>query len=588
MLIQALADYADTRLRDQMDDPAFERKPVAVELQITNGGEFAGFVPLQQTVMRGKKAVIQAPEREVPRSPVNRNSGAHPLLAFDDAKYLFGPGPWTKQDQEGDHLTKHEAFVELVRVAAAATSDPALQALTKFYDQTAEVAKARDLFDAKITGGILCSILGEGPILDREAVKEYWRGHFDRRSATRNESGGIAMCMISGKVGPIAPTHDKIKGAAKLGGQAAGVAFMSFDKEAFRSYGWDKNENSPVSPERARAYVLALNDLMSGFQKSRVDHAGTGFLYWTRKPVPDDPIAIIENADPKEVRRVLEIREGALSFSDPNDFYLMGVNGNGGRLVVRYWVRNSLEDVLRSVGAWFADLRMADVFKNGEVADPPKFWQILKCLVRDGDPPADRAVNLLRRALHGEPLGRTILASALQRLRVSKKAERLQPVRLGLIRMAVNDQSRNDRTLKEGEHKMNETLDIANDHPAYLCGRLLAVYDGLQYAAQGEVGNTVADRYFSLASTNPVVAFPKIVDLGQKHLRKLRRDNRGAAVAIEREVQQLLGGLSGSDARFPGQLSLENQGRFAIGFHHQRSESLMRAKDRKDKKVETV
>ena len=57
--------------------------------------------------------------------------------------------------------------------------------------------------------------------------------------------------MISGRVGLIAATHDKIKGAASLGGQSAGVALMSFDKAAFRSYGWEKNANSPVSPDRA-------------------------------------------------------------------------------------------------------------------------------------------------------------------------------------------------------------------------------------------------------------------------------------------------------------------------------------------------
>ena len=79
------------------------------------------------------------------------------------------------------------------------------------------------------------------------------------------------MCLISGRIGPIAPTHELDQGRREPGGQPSGVALMSFDKAAFRSYGWDKNANSPVSPERARAYVLALNDLLGGFGKSRVD-----------------------------------------------------------------------------------------------------------------------------------------------------------------------------------------------------------------------------------------------------------------------------------------------------------------------------
>jgi CRISPR-associated protein Csd1 len=564
-----------------MADPAFERKPVAVALEITEAGEFVGFVPLQQTVTRGKKQVTQAPEREAPKSPVNRNSGAHPLLALDDAKYVFGPGAWTKPNQESDHQDKHDAFVSLIVAAADATKDEALDAYKRFFENAEEVRKARDAFDAKLTGGVLLSVIGQGPVIDREAVRDFWREHFDRRSGARNDTGGTAMCMISGKVGPVAPTHEKVKGAAKLGGQAAGVLLMSFDKEAFRSYGWDKNENSPVSPERARAYVLALNDLMSGFQKSRVDHGGVGFLYWTREPVPDDPVAILESADPDEVWRVLQIRRGSLTLSNANDFYLLGVSGNGGRLVVRHWVRNSLEDVLGNVGAWFEDQQIADFFQAGGLAEAPKFWQILRCLTRDGDPPPNQVVELLRRALHGIPIGRAILAGALNRLRVARKKDRFQAVRIGLLRMAVNDQTR-----KEGDTRMSEVLDAGSNQPAYLCGRLLAVYDGLQYAAQGEVGVTVADRYFSLASTNPVIAFPKIIDLGQKHLRKLRRDNRGAAVAIERHVQEILQRLGGEEARFPGQLSLEDQGRFAIGFHHQRAESLSRAKERKEKKGE--
>jgi CRISPR-associated protein Csd1 len=593
VLVQALAAYADSRLRGQMDDPAFERKPVALAVTVTPDGEFAGFLQLQQTVTRGKKTIVQAPEREVPKSPVNRNSGAHPLLAFDDAKYVFGPGPWTKEKQEEDHREKHEAFVKLVRAASAATNDQGLIALRNFYDRPEEVAKAKAAFDPRVTGGILLTLVGEGHVVDREPVRNYWRKHFDQRSTTRNESGGTGMCLISGRVGSIAPTHDKIKGAAGLGGQPAGVALMSFDKDAFCSYGWDKNQNSPVSPERARAYVLALNDLMSGFQKSRVDHAGTGFLYWTRNPASDDPLAMIEQADPGEVRRVVEIRRGSLTLSDPNDFYLVGVSGNGGRLVVRHWSRNSLEDVLRNVGAWFEDLQIADVFKSGEIADPPKLWQILRCLTRDGDPPADRAVQLIRRAIHGTPIGRTILAGALQRLRLLTGSARLEPVRISIIRAAVND-----LIAKQGEMKMSEALDPTAARPPYLCGRLLALYDGLQraahkpeggYAKDGaeggkkEVNMKVSDRYYSLASTNPKIAFPKIILLGRAHLRKLRRDNPGAAINIEREIEAILQHFGGDDPHFQGQLSLEDQGRFAIGFHHQKAEGSARAKDRKAK-----
>ena len=131
---------------------------------------------------------------------------------------------------------------------------------------------------------------------------------------------------------------------------------------------------------------------------------------------------------------------------------------------------------------------------------------------------------------------------------------------------------------------MSEELDAGLNHRAYLCGRLLALYDGLQFQAQGEVNANVSDRYYSLASTYPQLAFPKLNDLAQKHFRKLRRDRRGAAVSIDREMQEIFARLAGAGAVFPPALSLEDQGRFAIGFHHQRAEGMARAAARKQER----
>jgi CRISPR-associated protein Csd1 len=78
-----------------------------------------------------------------------------------------------------------------------------------------------------------------------------------------------------------------------------------------------------------------------------------------------------------------------------------------------------------------------------------------------------------------------------------------------------------------------------------------------------------------------MIAFPRIVDLGQKHLRKLRRDKAGAAFAIDQRIQELCEIVGGS---FPAMLSLEDQGRFALGYHHQRAHSMAQAKANKEAK----
>jgi CRISPR-associated protein Csd1 len=564
MLVQALAEFTDTRehLRKQLNDLAFETKPVPYLLEIANDGRFLGLVERTEKVQRGKKTVRQVQTLLAPKSPVNRNSGDHPLLACDEAKYVLG--------NEEKHESKHRAFVSLIETAAAATSDPALDACALFYQRPDAVDTARQAFVAgKPPAGAVIALSVGGPVVERDDVRRYWREHYQKANAVRNAEGGVGMCLISGKTGPIAPTHEKIKGMASLGGQSSGVALMSFDKDAFKSYGWDRNANSPVSPERAAAYVLALNDLLKGGKASRIDRGDVGFLFWTKNPAAETVMSLLEDADPDQVRQLLLLDEGALQL-EPNEFYLLGVSGNGGRLLVRFWIHESLETVHKNVADWFKALRIASPF--GQEPDPPKLWQLLAAIARD-EPPPDRAIQLIRRAILGEPLGLTILAGALSRLRLVSGSERLSPVRAGLIRLCINDQEKGPQ--------MSEKLDPNLNHAAYLCGRLLALYDGLQYQAQGEVNANVSDRYYSLASTNPVVAFPKLNDLSLKHLRKLRRDKRGAAVNIEKEIEEIFGRLG---VVFPGPLSLEDQGRFAIGYHHQRADNMARASARKQER----
>jgi CRISPR-associated protein Csd1 len=591
MLVQALAEYADTRLAGPLADPAFENKPVPFLIEVGRDGAFLGVTERTETIQRGKKTITQAQALLVPKSPVNRNTGLHPLIGCDDIKYVLGAGAWTKPKERNNHQERHEAFVARVSKAADETRDEALLRCAAFYARPDQVQRARaELEQRNAKSGLLVALSADGPVVCRQAVREWWRRHYERAFAQRTEKGGQGMCLISGRVGPIAPTHDKIKGVANLGGQAAGVSLMSFDKEAFRSYGWEQNANSPVSPGRAQAYVLALNDLLKYERGTRVDHSGTAFLFWTRRPVEWDPIAILETADPVQVKRLLLLDEGSLGL-EPNEFYLLGVAGNGGRLLVRHWLHESLADVLKNVKGWFEGLRIASP-SSGTTADSPKLWQLLRAIARD-DPPPDRVVQLIRRAIQGQRLGLTILGAALARLRAAQGDDKFSTERAGLIRLCVNDWIKGD--------KMGERLDDSLDHPAYLCGRLLAIYDHLQstahraqyaahkaddapHKAKEEVNMTVSDRYYALASTLPQLAFPKLVVLSRKHLHKLRRDHPGAAHNIEREIQELHERLAKKDARYPPPLNLEDQGRFAIGFHHQRAEAMARAMARKQEK----
>jgi CRISPR-associated protein Csd1 len=574
MFVQALADYADTYLSEQLKYEAWEDKPVPYLIAVDETGTFLNCVPNHVAAVRGKKTVSVPALLEVPRSPVPRNAGLYPLLGADDIKYVLGAGPWTPKGQEVNNQERHEAFVSLIRKAASDTNDTGLNAAAAFYSRPDQVEAARKaLVDIK-PGSILALALMNEALVKRTAIKTYWSQLYATASSGRVAKGGDAECLISAKIGPIAPTHEKIKGLASLGGQAAGVSLMSFDKDAFCSYGWEQNANSPVAPDRAMAYVLALNDLLRRDGKHRRDIAGVGFVFWTRERTEFDAMSMVDQPEPEQIRRLLNLNP--LANPDPNRFYMAGVAANGGRMLIRCWISETLTTVKNNLKEWFEGLRVTDVF-TGMLSEPPKLWQLLYALEREGNPPADRVVALIRRAIEGprQPLGYRILAAALARLRVAS-ANRLDPARIGLIRLCLNDQIRL-RDIEGGF--MTEGLDIGQKHPAYLCGRLMAVYESLQYATNKDLNQTVADRYYTLASTFPQQAFPKIVDLGNVHLRKLRRDNPGARYRLSSEIDQLHVEIEqASDFKYPAALDLDGQGRFALGYHHQRAHQIAQAK----------
>jgi CRISPR-associated protein Csd1 len=580
MLVQALAEYADTYLSEQLANEAWEEKPVPYLIVLDSTGTFLNIVHHNVSAVRGKKVVSVPASLDIPRSPVPRNAGLYPLLAADDIKYVLGVGPWTQEKQEQNNRERHDAFVALIRQAAAETEDQALKAAVAFYDRPDQVEAARAALAEAKTGSTVALALLNEPMVKRPAVQAHWSKLYASAASGRVAKGGDAECLISGKIGPIAPTHEKIKGMASLGGQSSGVSLMSFDKDAFCSYGWEQNANSPVAPDRAMAYVLALNDLLRAGGKHRRDIAGVGFIFWTKELTEFDPMSTVDQPEPEQVQRLLSFVPEANP--DPNMFYMAGVAGNGARMLIRYWVAETLATVKGNLRDWFEELRIADVF-TGKISEPPKLWQLLYAIERKGEPPADRVVALIRRAIEGpvQPLGYRILSAALARLRVSSTS-RLDPVRIGLIRLCLND---NIRFRSKGEPLMSAGLDAKQKHEAYLCGRLMAVYESLQYTASGDVNQTVANRYYTLASTFPALAFPKLEDLGNKHLRKLRRDKRGAMVRIEQEIDQLhLEIEQASGFKFPAALDLDGQGRFALGYHHQRAHQMAQAQAAKKAK----
>lgn len=109
-------------------------------------------------------------------------------------------------------------------------------------------------------------------------------------------------------------------------------------------------------------------------------------------------------------------------------------------------------------------------------------------------------------------------------------------------------------------------LDLDNTSPAYRLGRLFATLEKIQEEANPGLNATIRDRYYGAASSTPVSVFTTLLRLKNHHVAKLT--NRGRAINFERLLGEITGGLND----FPKHLSLPEQGRFALGYYHQRQD----------------
>lgn len=107
-------------------------------------------------------------------------------------------------------------------------------------------------------------------------------------------------------------------------------------------------------------------------------------------------------------------------------------------------------------------------------------------------------------------------------------------------------------------------LDKANNNIGYRLGRLFATLEKIQEDVSPGINATIKDRFYGAASATPVAAFPQLMKLKVHHLSKM--ENRGRVVNYEKTIGEIMGGLT----EFPNHFKLADQGRFAVGYYHQR------------------
>jgi len=180
----------------------------------------------------------------------------------------------------------------------------------------------------------------------------------------------------------------------------------------------------------------------------------------------------------------------------------------------------------------------------------------------------------MRAILTGGRYPRPLLTAVIQRLRAGEpiNGPRAALCKAILQRDARVRHQRRGRALgafADNAKEVPVSLDRQEMDPAYRLGRLFAVLENAQRAALGRLNASIRDRYFGAASATPANVFPLLLRNAAHHLAVLRKDQRtgGLAFWFEHEITEIMNGLG---MGLPRHLRLESQGRFAVGYYHQR------------------
>jgi CRISPR-associated protein Csd1 len=386
-------------------------------------------------------------------------------------------------------------------------------------------------------------------------------------------------CLVSGNRNvPIALNETVIKNVRAA--HTAGANIVSYNKRAFESYGKRERagENSPIGIETSFAYTTALNHLLrfDSSQKIQVGDATTVFWSDAANSLEDDFAVFFDeprkgDSDPdRGARAVTALFESAKQGVGPvldeqTRFFVLGLAPNSARIAIRFWHVGTVAEMAGRIVRHFRDLEIVWLpdKKQKENGFLP-ITRLLKAIAAQEkieNVPPNLGGEVMRAILEGAPYPETLLHGAIRRIRAGEPGAVSYP-RAAILKACLN------RTRNSSEEKIKMSLDPSNTHPGYRLGRLFAVLERIQEEAaggHGKINATIRDRFYGAASSTPATVFPLLLRLKNHHLGKIENVGR------RRNLESLLGEIiDGLPPRFEPHLSMDGQGRFAVGYYQQR------------------
>ncbi|RMH39111.1 MAG: type I-C CRISPR-associated protein Cas8c/Csd1, partial [Gammaproteobacteria bacterium] len=361
----------------EIAEPGYSNAPVSHALNLSAQGELLDIIPLYVQDQKGKERPRQM---NVPMR-IKRSVNVAANFLCDNPVYVLGITD--KEAKDPDYAKKRfEEFRKHNLEILAKVNSPAACAITTFLKNhdplkaTQIPVVARHLESLLQGRNLIFLVEGKNTLDDskiRQAWEEYHLGHETLEM----------QCLVTGEIEPVARLHPDIKGV--WGAQRKGAALVSFNLDAFTSYGREQGLNSPISRRAAAGYGVALNYLLSRRDPRPLHTSDTTVVFWAESESRQTEAVFACLFDPDSLSRdsgqprrggqaegalktiAQRVRAGKpldldallADLGDENPrFYVLGLAPNASRLAVRFFITDPFRQMVANVMAHYRDLQI--------------------------------------------------------------------------------------------------------------------------------------------------------------------------------------------------------------------------------------
>ena len=562
MILQALVDYYKALAAcGKIAQPGWANVKISHAMEIDDDGKLLLIHPLKEKDKTGKKLIPRM--IELP-APIMRTVDVAANLGWDNAMYMLGLHSKGKPERTKQCFA---AARELHLKLLGELDDPFVKAICAFFNswdiETAHENPNVAAIAEDLAAGENLVFMYQGILASKnQALRAAWQSSYDS-----DKEGETMCCLITGQNVVPEATHPQIKNVRDA--QSSGAALISFNASAFCSYDREQNLNAPIGKYAAFAYTTALNQLLS--DNDKVVHIGDSTVVFRAESAEEQyPSALVQfmnadnnitDADLKSVMKKLSqgrvVDWNGLPLKPDNRFYVLGLSPNASRISVRFFLRDSFGNFAKHLQSHYERLEIEPEFDNNTSLP---IWKLLRETVNpnanDKKAAPQMSGDVMRAILTGGRYPSTLYQGVQLRIRADRKINytRAAIIKAYLLRNTTNNACREVLTVQ---------LNKDTRYQPYILGRLFSVLESIQNAANPGINTTIKDKYISAACATPAKIFPTLLNLSEKHLRKL---DKGLDVHYSKQVQEL---LSLIDTSYPAHHSIEDQGIFQIGYYHQ-------------------